>query len=324
MIKILHIRKNPQGGYDGTDNYCQRLHTALVDDKECHALPVPDITQTPSVFKYGYDTDALRAAIAEADVIHVNGYTAWGTRQALRMAKEMNKKVVYTAHWHPFSKLRHPFLGRLFFNLFLKPYIRKYADAVTTINNEDTAFFSAFHDNVVQIPHWNVNEVKADTTIVRKPNMIVFVGRINDPVKGFFHILSLPEGLYDIHCVGKGDLNTERKDITHHINIPQAELDRLYAEASLVIIPSKYEAFSFVALEALAEGTPVLMSENVRIADYLQGVEGVAFFHYGNNEEFVDAVRATIGKNVDVQKVTSIFCKDVIMRKYKDLYTSLC
>lgn len=310
-------------GYDGTDNYCQRLYKYLSDDKECRVLKVPDIPQVKSVFNYGYDEEVLKKYLAEADVIHVNGYTAWGTRQALKIAKQMGKKVVYTAHWHPFSKLHHPIFGRLFFDIFLKPYIRKYADVITTINNEDTAFFRKFHDNVVKIPHWNVNEVKANPTIVRKPNMIVFVGRINDQVKGFFHVLSLPENVYDIHCVGKGDMNTTRKDITQHVNIPQEELDRLYAEASLVIIPSKYEAFSFASLEALASGTPVLMSEYVRIADYMNNVKGYSIFHYGNLKEFNEKVKSTIGTKVDTDYIEKTFNPEHIISIYKNLYKSL-
>lgn len=323
MVKILHIRRIPAGGYDGTDNYCQRLHKYLAADEECQVLTVPDIPQTSSIFNYAYNEDTLRSFIAQADIVHVNGYTALGTRQALRMAKLMGKKVVYTAHWHPFSKLRRPLLGRLFFEVMLKPYIKKYADVVTTINNEDTAFFRAFHHNVVQIPHWNVNDTKPDASIPRKPNMIVFVGRINDPVKGFFHILSLPQGVYDIHCVGKGEMNTDRHDITQHVNIPQADLDRLYAQASLVVIPSKYEAFSFAALEAMAMGAPVVMSQYVRIADYLDGINGYSIFHYGDTAEFCDKVRQTIGKGVDIDSVLSTFDPKRIISIYKQLYMNL-
>lgn len=323
MLTILHIRKIPAEGYDGTDNYCQRLHMCLADDEECRVLEVPDIPQKRSVFKYAYDENVLAEYIAKADVIHVNGYTAWGTRQALRLARRMGKKVVYTAHWHPFSKLRHPFLGKMFFTLFLKPYIRRYADAVTTINNEDTAFFRRFHSNVIQIPHWNVNDCKPDTSIVRKPNMIVFVGRINDPVKGFEHILSLPENVYDIHCVGKGDITATRKDITHHVNIPQKDLDRLYAEASLMVVPSKYEAFSFAALEALAMGTPVVMSQNVRIADYLGGIEGYSVFSYGDIDDFNRKVNETIGRHVDTQRIADTFSARRIISLYKNVYKSI-
>lgn len=323
MIKVLHIRRNPVGDFDGTDNYCQGLHKYLSEDPECMVMEVPDIRQTKSIFNYAYDNADLCHHIAQADIVHINGYTALGTCQALKIAKRMGKKVVYTAHWHPFSKLRRPMFGRIFFELLLKPYIKRYADVVTTINDEDTAFFRALHSNVVRIPHWNANEAIVDTSVVRKPNMILFVGRINDAVKGFFHVLSLPENKYEIHCVGKGEINTTRQDIIQHVNIPQNELTRLYAEASLVVIPSMYEAFSFVALEAMAAGTPVLMSQYVRIADYLAGKSGYSIFPFGNTDEFCKRVELMIGQKVDVEYIHDTFSPDKIISKYKELYMTI-
>lgn len=323
MKRILHIRRIPPTGFDGTDNYCQRLYQYLANDNECKVLPIPNIPEEKSIFNYRYDRNVLRTYIEQADIIHVNGYTAWGTRQALKMAKQMGKKVVYTAHWHPFCKLHRPIFGRLFFEIFLKAYVKRYPDVITTINNEDTTYFRHLHNNVIQIPHWNADAAKPDSNIQRLPNKIVFVGRINDPVKGFFHILSLPENVYDIHCVGKGEINTTRKDITHHINIPQEELNRLYAEASLVVIPSQYEAFSYAALEALAQGTPVVMSEFVRIADHLNQIDGYSVFHYGDLEEFQEKVKTTIGKKVDVDYIASTFSANRIISIYKQIYLSL-
>lgn len=323
MVKVLHIRRIPPCFYDGTDTYCRALHECLANDRECMVLDVPDIPQLASIFNYKYDEDVLKTYISKADVIHINGYTALGTRQALKLSKQMGKKVVYTAHWHPFSKLRRPLLGKLFFILMLKPYIKRYADVVTTINNEDTAFFKSFHKNVVQIPHWILRTSRPVSATTRKPNMILFVGRLNDPVKGFHHILSLPENVYDIHCVGSGQLDTCRKDITHHVNLTPEELDKLYAEASLVVIPSKYEAFSYATLEAMSKGTPVLMSEHVRIADYLNNVEGYSIFHYGDTEEFNAKVKENIGRSVDVDYVTTTFGAEQIISKYKTIYTSI-
>lgn len=318
MKKILQIRRNTSGGYDGTDNYCRELYRMFSGNDECQVLPVNDIPQTSSIFKYSYASDTLREYISSADIIHVNGYTAWGTIKALRIANEMGKKVIYTAHWHPFKCLRHPLLGKMFFHLFLKPAIRKCADVVTTINNEDTAFFSSFFPNVVRIPHSYSGE--EFVSCKKEPRMILFVGRINDQVKGFHHILSLPEGKYDIHCVGKGEILSKRTDITQHVNISDADLNALYNKASLVVVPSRYEAFSYVALEAFMHGTPVVMSERVRIADYLDGIQGYKVFKYGDVSEFQRAVSDLIGSTVDVDRIREKFSLQTVMGMYKKVY----
>lgn len=312
--KILFIRQNMPGG---TDNYCKSLYDLLHDDSDLCPLPVTDIPDIPSrLFHYYYKAKALEEAISKADIVHINGYTAMGSVQALRTAHRLGKKVVYTAHWHPFACLRHPLLGKLFFRLLFQPVIKKYADVVTTINHEDYEFFSAFHPNVVRIPHWY--QPLTIEPVTKKPNMILFVGRTDDPVKGIEHLYQLSKEQYEIHCVGKG---TVAKDYFHlHRNPSPEELARLYAEAALVVVPSKYEAFSYVALEAMSYGTPVLMSQNVRIADYLNDIKGWGLFRYGDYDDFQQKVKQIIGITVDTDKVIETFSPKNSRETYRSVY----
>ena len=315
--RILYIRENLKGG---TDNYCKALYHLFKDDNELCPLPVTDIPAIHSrLFHYYYRNDELKAAIREADIVHINGYTALGSVQAMRLAHQMNKRIVYTAHWHPFRCLRHPVLGELFFRMVFLPMIKRYANVVTAINQEDYQFFSAFHHHVVQIPHWY--QPLSIQPVAKKPDMVLFVGRTDDPVKGIEHLYQLPEGQYEVHCVGKG--NVARKDFHQHIGISDAELARLYAEASLVVVPSKYEAFSYAALEAMSYGTPVLMSERVRIADYLQGIKGYQVFRYGDMHDFLTKLPQTIGSVVDSDKVRQIFNPATIRHRYRSIYLNI-
>ena len=318
MKKILFIRRTPDTLGDGTANYCLALADLLADDADVRALPMRELRQKPSLFKYRYDEAELSAAIAEADIVHINGYTAMGTVQALRMAKRQGKRVIYSAHWHPFETLRHPLAARLFFNLFVRPAIKRYADEVLTINRDDTTFFRAFHPRVTMIPHW---QKKGQTypSVSRSPRMILFVGRLNDPMKGSEYVMRLPEGQYDIHCVGNGVLPT-RSDVTHHVGISASTLDELYAQASLVVVPSRYEAFSYVAMEALCAGTPVLMSDRVRIADHLPADAGHTIFPYGDSEAFVRLVPSSMEKVVDVGCIRAIFSAEHAVEQYKMIY----
>jgi glycosyltransferase involved in cell wall biosynthesis len=321
MIKILQIRQNKPGG---TDNYCHGLQSLLTHDADCQVMPVTDIPQQPSrLFHYYYRNQDLEPFIAEADIVHVNGYTAQGTIDAMRLAHRMGKKVVYTAHFHPFRYLGHPMAGRLFFYLKMKPAIQRYADVVTTINNEDTRFFRSIHKRVVQIPHWNNTTENAHHIAERNPRMILFVGRIDDHVKGFQQLAALPENRYEIHCVGRGQLPFQRTDVIHHTDITTEELQRLYQQAALLVVPSKYEAFSFVTLEAMVQGTPVVMSDRVRIADYLNGIKGYAIYPYGDTPTFIEKVEETIGSDVDMVAIKQRFDPQQIIEQYKHIYLSL-
>ena len=313
--KILYIRQNMPGG---TDNYCKALYHIFQNDAELQPLPVKDIPDIHSrLFHYYYKPKALHEAISRADIVHINGYTAIGSIQAFIEAKRQHKRIIYTAHWHPFEFLKHPMLGKVFFNIFFRHFIKKYANVVTTINNEDTRFFQRIHPQVRQIPHWYKSlPLKGDHQ--KKKNMILLVGRADNPVKGIEHLYYLPVDQYEVHCVGRGTI--ERKDFIQHIGITDEELAGLYAEASLLVIPSKYEAFSYAALEAMTYGTPVLMSERVRIADYLDGVRGFQRFQYGDYNEFVRKVATTIGSPVDTSIITQRFSPEKIKEQYRVLY----
>src|SRR3712207_8135260 len=54
------------------------------------------------------------------------------------------------------------------------------------------AFFKGFHLNVEQIPHWYAVKETAQH-VVKKKNMILFIGRIDDPVKSISTLYSRSE-----------------------------------------------------------------------------------------------------------------------------------
>ena len=150
----------------------------------------------------------------------------------------------------------------------------------------------------------------------KQGNMILFVGR-NDNNKGIFYLYTL-DSKYEIHLVTKGGV--KRKDFIVHNNISSGELSALYERAALVVIPSRYEAFSYVALEAFAHGTPVVMSDRVMIADYLKDCKGYNTFKFGDIKDFLQAVEKTIGQAVDMDKILPQFEKVKIKASYKNVY----
>lgn len=321
-MNILEIRTNPTSKSNGIVKYCEELRDLFHGDSEINIMPVDNLPMKKGRLlreRYiGLTFDKIIGS-KEVDVVHINGYAAFIVFQAFLSAAIHRKKIVYTAHWHPFQYLTHPARGRLFFNTLIRPMVKLFADVVVTLNNEDTAFFSTFHKNVVRIPHWTNYMPKHVNEEEKKPKMILFVGRLVDENKGFEHLFHLPEGKYDIHIVGAGEKEL-RSDMTHHVNISTEELESLYTQASLLVVPSRYEAFSYATLEALYNSTPVLVSERVRIFDYLSDVKGIGLFHYHNYDEFKTKVEETIGSDVDVNKVASIFSKEIIKEQYKELF----
>lgn len=325
MINILEVRPNPNSKSNGIDMYCNALRNMFVGDDVINILPVENYPMVKDgVLKERFAKGVLHDLFNDEgiDVIHINGFASFSVIQALWYAKKAKKKIVYTAHWHPFQYLNHPFRAKVFFYVFLNHLVKSYADVVVTINNEDTAFFKKFHKKVVQIPHWIDTTVLKPMDVQKDPRMVLFVGRYNDPNKGSEHLSYLPEGKYDIHCVGPCNSNM-RSDMTSHINIPFDELCSLYAKSSLLVVPSRYEAFSYVALEALNYGTPVLLSDRVRIGDYLEGVEGICIFRYQDYIDFCNKVEIGMGSCVNTEKIKRVFSEKRVKGLYKKMFCSL-
>lgn len=322
MIHPSSVRKNWKS--DGIATYCKTLYSLFKDNQDVEILPVPDIPVVKckllkNYFRWKDLVNILEDS--EADIVHINGYTSLMSVQPFLALRKSSKKIVYTAHWHPFEYLGRPITGKIFFYLLMKPLISKYADTIITINKEDTAFFRKFHHHVIQIPHSvpDFANRQRQVGIEKDPKMVLFVGNMSASNKGAEYIYHLPEGKYEIHCVSANILK-KRSDIIQHKAISNEELRNMYVKASLLIVPSKYEAFSYVSLEALSVGTPVVMSDRVRIADYLAGVKGVRVFKYGDYNDFVKAVEDTIGNEVDVQLINKTFSGESVKTAYEKAY----
>lgn len=323
MIRVLQIREAPLTKCAGIDANCQGLIDLFDSDDDIQMLPTIDYTRhtVPIMHQYYLDKEEICMSIESLhpDLIHIHGAFSFTLSVAVKCARKYYLPIVLSPHFHPFWALRRPLMGRIFFQLITKRVLR-YINTVFTINNEDTAHFSRYHKNVVRIPHWskfNIPTVKP----VKNPTMILFVGRLDESNKGFEHLSYLPKGEYEIHCVGKGNI-TLRSDMIKHTNISNEELVQLYQKASLLVVPSRYEAFSYVTLEALTNYTPVLVSDRVRIADYLDEISGVNSFKYQDYDDFVLKVKETIGSEVKPEVISSIFQPEQIKKIYKSAYLS--
>jgi D-inositol-3-phosphate glycosyltransferase len=131
--------------------------------------------------------------------------------------------------------------------------------------------------------------------------MLLFVGRI-EPLKGIDTLLRALARLKDLGVMEKyglclsvigGDASVSESQMTHEMarlnklrrelglkeivtflgNKDQATLPYYYSAADIVVVPSHYESFGMVALEAMACGTPVVASQVGGLAYLIQNGE---------------------------------------------------
>lgn len=324
MVKVLLLRNVLSNSkYGGIRKHCQELCELFKDELQVEILPIEDLPnhRIPFINKSVFHWRPLYEYIKSSgcDIVHIHGFAVLDIIQSFIVAKILRKKIIYSPHYHPFRFLQHPLFGKVFFYCCLRFFL-KYASAIITITQNDTAFFIRFHKNVHKIPHQFTSSLEKQIHVEKEKNMILFVGR-NEKNKGLFHLKKLSKQ-YCIHLVTNAG-EFDRDDYIIHTNISNEELSILYRRASLVVIPSRYEAFSYVALEAFAHGTPVVMSNTVMIADYLKGVCGFSTFDFGDEYSFLKAVDETIGTTVDTKKILSLFSEKKVKQAYKSIYLDM-
>ncbi|HVA16034.1 MAG TPA: glycosyltransferase [Stellaceae bacterium] len=104
----------------------------------------------------------------------------------------------------------------------------------------------------------------------RRRNLAVIVGRLADPLKNTdlaLRALSLLRAPPDLAMVWVGKAKRKphsflrRFRIEHHVEIPAPDLAKLVEEARVLLAPSLFEGLGLPPIEALAVGTPAIVSD---------------------------------------------------------------
>jgi D-inositol-3-phosphate glycosyltransferase len=188
--------------------------------------------------------------------------------------------------------------------------------------------------------------------------MLLFVGRI-EPLKGIdtlFEAVGIlhGEGVLDEHpfclAVIGGDPQVSRDQMTTEMERLQSlrkslgildlitflgkrdqdTLQYYYSAAEVVVVPSHYESFGLVALEAMACGTPVVASETGGLAFLIR--DGETGFHVptADPEALAERLRVIIQDDVlraklgnQAAKYAKAYAWSEIVEQILDIYSSL-
>ncbi|MEU4837074.1 glycosyltransferase family 4 protein [Nocardia testacea] len=225
----------------------------------------------------------LRGRVDDFDVVHDNQCLGSGL---LDIAKRL--PLVATVH-HPITKdrevdlaaaiwRRKPLVRRWYGFLGMQERIaRRIPDLLTVSSSSATDIADDFGVDPGQL---NVVPLGVDTELFaprgpRVPGRIVAVASADKPLKGITHLLQALTRLrithrVELQLVAKLEPNgpTEKQIaelglsdiVTVRPGLSDTELAEVLASAEIACIPSLYEGFSLPAVEAMASGTPLVVS----------------------------------------------------------------
>lgn len=122
--------------------------------------------------------------------------------------------------------------------------------------------------------------VRAFTLLVKKYGMNVYLAIVGSPDEVYME----PKVLWESEGLG------DRVFVYEHI--PENQLAFLYESASVMAVPSFYEGFGFVGLEAMSFGVPVAASRVASLPEVLG--DAAVFFDPKDPEEIANSIKSIL------------------------------
>ncbi len=97
--------------------------------------------------------------------------------------------------------------------------------------------------------------------------------------------------------------------------VADVDLRHLVHRAGCVVIPSLYEPFGIVALEALAAGAPLIVARTGGLAELVVGTHAGVTFEPGNPDDLADAIEQVL-MNDELATILVANARDLVERKY--------
>jgi len=226
------------------------------------------------------------------DIVHVHNYRHVHTLLSVIICKIKGTPCILTTHspFHPLTTRR--FLSRLFvlfYDFFLSRIFDPLFSKIILITDSEMSYFSHLDKKKVSVVPNGITtnsfrKVKKNTRyrlakkfgIKREDKLILFVGRIH-PTKGLYFLLQsfyeLSKRNKKLKLVVVGPIQDQhyfntllRFITTHNLRdsvvftgfVSEEEKLGLYDTSSVFVLPSIYEPFGIVILEAFARGKPVV------------------------------------------------------------------
>lgn len=253
----------------------------------------------------------------QIDVVHchtpVGGVIG---RVSAMMAKRIRPYVIYTAHGFHFYK-GAPVLNWLLY--YPVEYILSgITDCLVTINKEDyNRAQKMLCKKCVQIPGVGIdlNRFRPKERNISEKFRIISIGELNEN-KNHSVVIKAISALHDTDITyeiyGKGPLKDELEQLIQELRLEQQvslkgfeiEIQKPLLDADCCIFPSFREGLGLAALEAMACGTPLIVSDNRGTREYAKHEINSIVCEADNVSQFAEAICRIKTDKAFVKKIT--------------------
>ena len=347
QMKILHIGEYMQGGLatyakilfsadgeNGIENYM-----ILSDYNSEHNWPLP--ADRIKYYRYKRSIGSIIPAMRiihqyindlQPDVIYCHSTWAGVLGRFPYLFCRKNVRIIYNAHGWSFN-MDTSFWKKQIYGL-VERMLARVTDKIINVSKYEMNSAVAMglpEAKMVMIYNGISSEKPVIKEKVKMPAdkvNLLFVGRF-DPQKGVDFLLNVfkeyEKDLQHIHLWiigdnvvsdGKGIEKKNTDNITFLGWILHEEVPAYYEACDAVIMPSRWEAFGLVAIEAMKYGKPVIVSNRGALPELVQdGVNGWVF-NMDDRHSLISCLKIIKTKNaLKGEKINNYFQKNFILEK---------
>lgn len=304
-MKILHVGEYVNGG---VATYLKTLLSGLqkYDDIENYLLISEYKSQqgweniTKKVFYYKYKRSIANIFLAikqihavikdiNPDIIHVHSTWAGLFVRLPYLLKKRKAKIIYQSHGWSFLMDTSKYKKNIY--AFVEKILSIPTDKIINISNyeQNQAIKYGLNKNKMIMVYNGVEDKVNKSKLIlnwdRNKINLLFVGRL-DRQKGLDLFLDVYEKmkLKNIHLyvIGRSVLDNNLPKNTEYVTylgwVDSKDIDEYYQACDAVIMPSRWEGFGLVAIEAMRNSKPIIASNAGALPELIQNnINGYIF-----------------------------------------------
>lgn len=319
--RILHITETPLGGV--TSYLDEIVRSQISRDVDSVEVILPEVNllelgkiHSPKLRLTTFPhrrgslatlSQIVRLTIARAretrpDIIHVHSSIAGGLVRLFRPLLPRESRVVYCPHGWAFSRESSHLANRI--TALTERLLSSLCDRIICVSSyerNEALSIGLADPRMVVID--NGISARGDAQAkpeARRKKVVAFAGRF-DQQKGFDTYVEVMRQLGDEAegiAIGGAVLSTEdMPDLPSNIRLtgwlPRDQVFELYGQADLLLVPSRWEGFGLVAVEAMQARTAVFASRVGGLKDIVVDGETGNLFDPGDVDSIVSLIRRT-------------------------------